>query len=199
MQVYYSALAFDKPGSLVRSHYRAISPHPLPNVAGHSEVVHAGGVAAIAISRGGDLIASVGNDLLIRIWDDERQDVMEIAVEEHNGGITSMAFSSDGKLLASGSSEGMISVWEVEEERGSNLVVTLAGNGSGVECLAVSDDNKSIICEYKDGTVGIWSLLEKRCVSYSIPILVSLPAATMLENLDPLLITITRHLGWMNR
>jgi WD40 repeat protein len=184
MQVYYSALAFDKPGSLVQSHYRSLSPHALPNVFGHLEVVHAGGVTATAVSRTGDIIASAGNDLVIRLWSGNREETTRIVLASNSGVITSLAFSSDGKFLVSGSVDGMLSVWKVDEERQSTLVVALAGNGSEVECLAFSDDAKSIICGYGNGTISIWSIAEKRCLSsYTIPPLVSLPPFTIPNSL----------------
>jgi WD40 repeat protein len=176
MQVYYSALAFDKHGSLVQSHYKSLSPHALPNVFGNLDVVHAGGVTSTAVSRTGDIIASAGNDLVIRLWSGNREETMSTIVERNSGVITSLAFSFDGKCLVSGSIDGMLSVWTVDEERGSTLVAALAGNGSEVECLAFSDDAKSIICGHRNGTIGIWSIAEKRCLSsYTIPPLASLP------------------------
>jgi WD40 repeat protein len=175
MQVYYSALAFDEYGSLVQSHYRASSPHTLPNVFGHThDVVHAGGVSAVAVSRSGDLIATAGKDIFIRLWDGGRRKIMEAFVDGHTGGVTSITFSSDGSLLASGSMNGTVSIWTVHEERGLTLLTALVGNGSEVECLAISDDSKSIICKCRDGTIDVWSIAEKTRLSYIMPILVSL-------------------------
>jgi len=177
MQVYYSALAFEPPGSLIVSQYRLSTPQPLPVVAGHCEAVHDADVTAIAVTRTGDVVASATaapGDRSILLWDGAARRRKVSLEGASDSGIVSMEFSPRGTLLATGSKDGTIGVWMVGEEWELTLSRAFSGKGSEVGCLSFSEDEESIVAEYRDGTVGVWSIDEGRSLaSYVVPVLVS--------------------------
>jgi len=72
------------------------------------------GMAAVAFSPDGKLLAAPGNDNAIRVWDVAGR--KELAtLRGHRRTVSSVAFSPDGGHLASGSTDGTIGIWGKDE------------------------------------------------------------------------------------
>ncbi len=75
---------------------------------------HQGTVEAVAIARGGEVVATGGSDERIHLWHlpGARQ---WRTLAGHAGAVGALAFSPDGTLLASGDREGGVRVWRVAD------------------------------------------------------------------------------------
>jgi len=73
---------------------------------------HDGWVRAVAVSPDGSLLATCGNDRLVRLWSiPELKPVAELA--GHGSHVYNVAFAPDGKTLVSADHMGTVKLWEV--------------------------------------------------------------------------------------
>ena len=73
---------------------------------------HFNGVAALAVSPDGELLASGGEDGEVKLWSLSTGHQVRL-LNGHRNSVTSLAFSPDGNLLACGSLGRSIVVWRV--------------------------------------------------------------------------------------
>src|SRR5262249_44042632 len=81
---------------------------------------HVGLVNAVAFSPKSDVLASVGSDSCIRLWDVASQ--QQIAQMRHEGEVNNLAFSPDGDTLATaGKVDQLVKLWDVSwlKDRGA--------------------------------------------------------------------------------
>jgi WD40 repeat protein len=117
---------------------------PLPEGAiarlGLGRLHHPGGVNCLAFSPDGKILATGGNDRLIRLWDAGTGKELR-RLTGHQAPVTRVAFSPDGKTLASGSYDKTVRFWDVLTGRQSSKLTTPAGI---VTALAFSPDGKAL-------------------------------------------------------
>jgi WD40 repeat protein/transcriptional regulator with XRE-family HTH domain len=85
----------------------AHSGEPLHTLSGLSEIVY-----ALAWSPTGTLLISGSSDGMLRWWDVERGECVQMR-QAHQGTVQSLKVSPDGRLLASCGDDGAISIWEL--------------------------------------------------------------------------------------
>ena len=73
---------------------------------------HTDGVATVACSRNGTLLASGSKDKTVRLWEVETEKNIA-TLQGHGKMVSSVAFSPDGTKLASGSQDTSIRLWEI--------------------------------------------------------------------------------------
>jgi len=74
---------------------------------------HTNWVRTVIYSPDGKLLASGGEDQMIRLWDVETGTCLYM-LQGHTSWVRSLAFNPDGSLLASGADDQTIRLWEVE-------------------------------------------------------------------------------------
>jgi len=104
-------------------------------------------IRATAFSPDSRLLASVGDDAVVKLWDTATGRELA-ALKGHSQSVKAVAFSSDGRLLVSGSDDGSARLWDVNS--GESLATLVMLNG-GADWLVVTPDGLF------DGTPGAWS------------------------------------------
>jgi WD40 repeat protein len=72
------------------------------------------GVNALDYSPDGTLLASAGQDGVVKVWastEGRRSDTPLVTLSRHQGSVETVAFSPDGLGLASGGVDGLIHLW----------------------------------------------------------------------------------------
>jgi WD40 repeat protein/serine/threonine protein kinase len=70
---------------------------------------HAGGVLSLDYSPDGGILASAGDDSVVRLWSPEGLPIGQL--DGHDGRIQRAVFNHDGSLLAAGGNSGEVVVW----------------------------------------------------------------------------------------
>ncbi|MGF1494130.1 MAG: NB-ARC domain-containing protein [Microcoleaceae cyanobacterium] len=113
-----------------------------------------GWVWAVAFSPNGKVLASGGEDNLIRLWNPETAECFQ-CLQGHKSWIRSLAFTPDGKTLISGSADNTVKFWDVET---ATCVETLDQHNNWVTSVAVSPDGHQFASGSADETVRLWDL-----------------------------------------
>ncbi len=115
---------------------------------------HNKGVACLATSPDGRLLAAGGYAGVISLWRLSDQRLVGI-LRSHLAAVRCLAFSPDGGLLASGSEDGEVRVWDVTDQR---LLHVLKGHHLTVRSVCFSPDGSSLITGSSDNDVIIWEV-----------------------------------------
>jgi eukaryotic-like serine/threonine-protein kinase len=116
---------------------------------------HTGIVWSVAFSPHGELVASGGDDGMVRLWNPVTRGPVGQPLAGHADAVRSVAFSPDGELLASGSEDGTVRLWDPSAGRpvGRSLLV---GHDGWVNSVAFSPDGRLLASGGADQTVRLW-------------------------------------------
>jgi WD40 repeat protein len=115
-------------------------------------------VLAVAYSPDGTILASAGDDAVIRLQDLASGQLIG-RLEGHRDTVSCLAFSPDGGTLATGSYDRSLKLWDVAARR---LKTTLSGHTNWVFSVAFSPDGGSLASGGHDKTVRIWDVTTGR-------------------------------------
>ncbi|KAF2156872.1 WD40 repeat-like protein [Myriangium duriaei CBS 260.36] len=126
---------------------------------------HRRGVAAVAISPSGTLVASASADGTIKLWSLATGAVLH-TLEGHIAGVSCLAWSPDSTVLASGGDDKLIRLWDVQT--GKAYPTPLAGHCSYVYSVAFSPKGNMLVSGSYDEAVFLWDVRTAR-VMRSLP------------------------------
>lgn len=116
---------------------------------------HSAPIRALAFSTERNVLASAGEDNMIRLWRISDGELLQ-ELRGHTGSVNALAFSPDGTLLASGSSDKGIRLWRM---RDGLMVKELRGHHHSVDSLAFNANGTRLVSGGADGLLIVWGIL----------------------------------------
>ncbi len=131
-------------------------PEPKPacrSLAGHDATVN-----DVAYSADGRLIASSGDDNVVKIWDASSGNLIK-TLRGHGGRVRSCDFSLDGRFLVSGGHDALAKVWSLDGYREIRVLKghLLQGHSDIVLSARFSPDGKQVVTSSRDRTARTWN------------------------------------------
>lgn len=112
----------------------------------------------------GDLLATGGFDLTVRLWDtpDGRPRQLGEPLTGPEQLIIWTTFDPTGTLLAAGSADGHVYLWDVTDPTAPQELPALEGDGARIAVVDFSPDGEMLAAASFDGTVIIWNKEDPR-------------------------------------
>ncbi len=119
---------------------------------------HDATVNDVAYSADGRLIASSGDDNVLKIWDASSGSLIK-TLRGHGGRVRSCDFSPDGRFLVSGGHDAQAKVWSLDGYREVRVLKghLLRGHSDIVLSARFSPDGKQVATSSRDRTARTWS------------------------------------------
>ena len=128
---------------------RKLAPVLQKRFTGHEEYV-----MAVALARGGKLLASGGADRSVMLWNTESGERLAF-LRLHDEDVRSIAFTDDTNQFLTASNDHKIRIWDTDRH---GLVRTLTGHRGPVTSLAILPDGERAVSGSDDKTLRLWDL-----------------------------------------
>src|SRR5262249_55625342 len=128
-------------------------PMPVGAVAriGTAPLQHSDRISSLAFSPDGQLIASVGNDTTVRVWD-VRTGKETRRLKRNGARDGHIVFSPDGEMIAV-AAHNFIQLWNLQK---SEEPRTLGGHRDYITALLFSPDSQQLLSAGQDGVIRRW-------------------------------------------
>jgi WD40 repeat protein len=143
--------AAQKESVVALDQYGDALPEGKPVRLGTVRLAHNGHISGAAFSPDGKLIASIGWDEAIRLWDRSTARPIRALRLKQKEGTLSLAFSPSGEQIAAGSERGFVRLWDVQTGK---LLFEKQGHGGRVLGVAFAPDGGHFASA--GGNVRVW-------------------------------------------
>lgn len=120
---------------------------------------HSGWVLDVAYTPDGRMLASVGDDNTIRLWDAVTHRQIGDPFTANTGPVLTLAISPDGRTLATGGTDHDVRLWDVESHR---QLPSLPAQAKYVGSVAFSPDGRMLANSTGDGSASLWDLASRQ-------------------------------------
>ncbi|WP_433259877.1 hypothetical protein ACQPZF_21960 [Actinosynnema sp. CS-041913] len=119
---------------------------------------------AVAYRRDGTLMATGGDDRVLRLWDvtTPLRPVAVVEVPDQPEDIESLAFSGAGGLLVVSHYDGSVRVWSLEDIRKPVVLADFRAHEEPIYQAALSPDSSMVATAGADGLVRLWDVTAPR-------------------------------------
>lgn len=114
---------------------------------------HEGGIRALSFDAQRGILATAGQDLLIRLWDMQTRKLIAAPLAGHEDWVNALAFDPQGRYLASAGSDGLLHRWDLST--GTAIEPALEA-GTILRALALSPDGEQMLAAGDDGRLLRW-------------------------------------------
>jgi WD40 repeat protein/serine/threonine protein kinase len=118
---------------------------------------HEGIVLDVAFAGDGKLLATVGVDRSLRVWD--RQGRLQRTLRGHLNEINSVSFSGDGRAILTVASDNAARVWDAHS---GAVLASIDGQSSILNSAAIDHDGGRAAIGLNDGSIQIWDVASGR-------------------------------------
>jgi WD40 repeat protein len=125
---------------------------------------HEPDVWGIAFSPYGEVLATIDEHGIVRLWDVATGSLREDNALSHGAPAGALAFSPDSTLLATGGWDDTVTLWDAAppDYRADQVGDTLFGHTNTVYTVAFSPDGKLLASAGQDHTVRLWDVAAAR-------------------------------------
>jgi WD40 repeat protein len=123
-------------------------------------------IYAVAVNPKGDLIATAGDDKLVKFFEPAEGKELRKA-EGHGAAVYCVAFSPDGSKVASGSVDKTIRIWNPADAKQTAI---LEGHPDDVYSISFARDGSKLASAGYAGNVFVWNLADnKQLAKFKLP------------------------------
>jgi WD40 repeat protein len=112
---------------------------------------HRGRVYEARFSPDGKILASAGDDNVLRLWEVSTGKELRV-LQGHEHSVISVASSPDGRSIVSGGLDSMVRIWDVSS--GENRL--LQGHEEELNSVTFTRDGAHVISFGMDGAIRVW-------------------------------------------
>ena len=128
---------------------------------------HRGRMRSVKFSADGKLVASVGEDNHVKVWNMETGELLKDITQPHKGRVNAACFHPDGKRLVTVGSDGKVIVTNATTGAVSSQWTV---SKSDITTIAISADGKLVAVGDNRGTVSLWDINGKKKLASTKPL-----------------------------
>jgi WD40 repeat protein len=121
---------------------------------------HSTSVNCLAYSPSGRLLASGGNDGLVKVWTVGDPKAEPIVLAGHGGPVSAVAFRKDNLHVASGGADHLVKLWKIDTGSGKEIQ-TFHGHRDWVTSVAFDREGFFLVSGGVDRQIKVWEITNR--------------------------------------